>query len=84
MFEPVHGSAPDIAGKGIANPLASILTAGMLLDFLNEKTAAELINRAVAQVLAERKVRTPDLGGHATTRQVGDEVMRVMQARHGS
>ena len=80
MFEPVHGSAPDIAGKGIANPLASILTAGMMLDFLNEKTAASLINRAVAQVLAERKVRTPDMGGHATTRQVGDEVIRTIQA----
>jgi tartrate dehydrogenase/decarboxylase/D-malate dehydrogenase len=79
MFEPVHGSAPDIAGKGIANPLASILTAGMMLDFLNEKMAASLINRAVAQVLAERKVRTPDMGGHATTRQVGDEVIRTIQ-----
>ena len=80
MFEPVHGSAPDIAGKGIANPLASILTAGMMLDFLNERQAADLINRAVAQILAERKVRTPDMGGHATTRQVGDEVMRSIQA----
>ena len=79
MFEPVHGSAPDIAGKGIANPLASILTAGMMLDFLNEKAAASLINRAVAQVLAGRKVRTPDMGGHATTRQVGDEVIRTIQ-----
>jgi tartrate dehydrogenase/decarboxylase/D-malate dehydrogenase len=79
MFEPVHGSAPDIAGKRIANPLASLLTAGMMLDFLNEKTAASLINRAVAQVLAERKVRTPDMGGHATTRQVGDEVIRTIQ-----
>jgi tartrate dehydrogenase/decarboxylase/D-malate dehydrogenase len=83
MFEPVHGSAPDIAGKGIANPLASILTAGMMLDFLNERTAADLINRAVAQVVAERKVRTPDMGGHATTRQVGDEVMRAIQSLHG-
>jgi tartrate dehydrogenase/decarboxylase/D-malate dehydrogenase len=82
MFEPVHGSAPDIAGKGIANPLASILTAGMMLDFLNEKTAAGIVGRAVAQVLAERKVRTPDLGGHATTRQVGDEVIRVIQTLH--
>jgi tartrate dehydrogenase/decarboxylase/D-malate dehydrogenase len=82
MFEPVHGSAPDIAGKGIANPLASILSAGMMLDFLNEKTAAGIVGRAVAQVLAERKVRTPDLGGHATTRQVGGEVIRVIQTLH--
>jgi isocitrate/isopropylmalate dehydrogenase len=78
MFEPVHGSAPDIAGKGIANPLASILTAGMMLEFLNERQAASLVNRAVGQVLAERKVRTPDLEGHATTRQVGDEVIRTI------
>jgi tartrate dehydrogenase/decarboxylase / D-malate dehydrogenase len=83
MFEPVHGSAPDIAGKGIANPLASILTAGMMLDFLHERAAAGLINRAVAHVLAERKVRTPDMGGHATTRQVGDEVIRLIQSLHG-
>jgi tartrate dehydrogenase/decarboxylase / D-malate dehydrogenase len=83
MFEPVHGSAPDIAGKGIANPLASILTAGMMLDFLHERAATGLINRAVAHVLAERKVRTPDMGGHATTRQVGDEVIRVIQSLHG-
>jgi tartrate dehydrogenase/decarboxylase/D-malate dehydrogenase len=83
MFEPVHGSAPDIAGKGIANPLASILTAGMMLDFLNERAAAGLVNRAVAHVLAERKVRTPDMGGHATTRQVGEEVMRAIHALRG-
>jgi tartrate dehydrogenase/decarboxylase/D-malate dehydrogenase len=82
MFEPVHGSAPDIAGKGIANPLASILTAAMMLDFLNEKSDATLINRAVAHVLAEHKVRTPDMGGHATTRQVADEVIRAIQTLH--
>jgi len=79
MFEPVHGSAPDIAGKGIANPLAAILTAAMMLDFLNEKAAASLVNRAVAHVLAEHKVRTPDMGGTATTRQVGDEVIRAVR-----
>jgi tartrate dehydrogenase/decarboxylase/D-malate dehydrogenase len=79
MFEPVHGSAPDIAGKGIANPLAAILTAAMMLDFLNEKTAASLVNRAVAHVLAEHKMRTPDMGGTATTRQVGDEVIRAVR-----
>jgi tartrate dehydrogenase/decarboxylase/D-malate dehydrogenase len=84
MFEPVHGSAPDIAGKGIANPLASILTAAMMLDFLNEQVAATMINRAVAQVLAERKIRTPDMGGHATTRQVGDEVIRAIRTLHRS
>ena len=82
MFEPVHGSAPDIAGKGIANPLAAILTAAMMLDFLNEKLAASLVNRAVTRVLADRKVRTPDMGGTATTRQVTDEVIRVIQTLH--
>jgi tartrate dehydrogenase/decarboxylase / D-malate dehydrogenase len=82
MFEPVHGSAPDIAGKGIANPLAAILTAAMMLDFLNEKTAASLADRAVAHVLAEHKVRTPDMGGTATTRQVGDEVIRAVRMLH--
>src|SRR5262249_19152498 len=79
MFEPVHGSAPDIAGKGIANPLASILTAGMMLDFLNETAPASLVKRAVVQILAERTVRTPDMGGHASTRQVGDAVIRTIQ-----
>ncbi len=82
MFEPVHGSAPDLAGKGIANPLAAILTAAMMLDFLNEKTAASLVNRAVAHVLAEHKVRTPDMGGMATTRQVADEVIRAVRMFH--
>jgi tartrate dehydrogenase/decarboxylase/D-malate dehydrogenase len=82
MFEPVHGSAPDIAGKGIANPLAAILTAALMLDFLGEKPAAALVNRAVAQVLAERKIRTPDMGGTATTRQVGDAVIRAIRQLH--
>jgi tartrate dehydrogenase/decarboxylase/D-malate dehydrogenase len=79
MFEPVHGSAPDIAGKGIANPLASILTAGMMLEFLHEQGAASLVNQAVARVVGERRVRTPDMGGSATTRQVADEVIRVIR-----
>jgi len=70
MFEPVHGSAPDIAGKGIVNPIAAILTAGMMLKFLGAKRAAARINKAVATVLAEGKVRTPDLGGRSKTRDV--------------
>jgi len=79
MFEPVHGSAPDIAGQGIANPLASILTAAMMLEFLHEQPAASLVNRAVAQLLADRNVRTPDMGGGATTQQVTDEVIRIIR-----
>ncbi len=74
MFEPVHGSAPDIAGKGIANPLAAILSAGMLLDHLGMAASATALRRAVAEVLAEAKTRTPDLGGSATTGQVADAV----------
>jgi tartrate dehydrogenase/decarboxylase/D-malate dehydrogenase len=70
MFEPVHGSAPDIAGKGIVNPMAAILTAGMMLDFLGAKRSAARVQKAVAAVLAEGKVRTPDLGGGSKTKEV--------------
>ena len=70
MFEPVHGSAPDIAGKGIVNPMAAILTAAMMLDFLGARRAAARIGKAVASVLAEGKVRTPDLGGRSKTKEV--------------
>jgi tartrate dehydrogenase/decarboxylase/D-malate dehydrogenase len=75
MFEPVHGSAPDIAGRGIANPLAAILSAGMLLDHLNLPKAAAAVRQAVAAVLKAGRPRTPDLGGSATTAQVGDAVL---------
>ena len=67
MFEPVHGSAPDIAGRGIANPVATVLSMAMLLAHVGHEGAAERINRAVAAVLASEKVRTPDLGGTAGT-----------------
>jgi tartrate dehydrogenase/decarboxylase/D-malate dehydrogenase len=70
MFEPVHGSAPDIAGKGIVNPIAAILTAGMMLDFLGAKRAAERIHKGVATVLAKGTLRTPDLGGRSKTTEV--------------
>jgi tartrate dehydrogenase/decarboxylase/D-malate dehydrogenase len=70
MFEPVHGSAPDIAGKGVVNPIAAILTGGMMLDFLGAKRAAARIQKAVATVLAEGTVRTPDLGGRSKTKEV--------------
>jgi len=75
LFEPVHGSAPDIAGKGIANPLAAILSAAMMLEHLGLNTAAASIHRAVADLLRSGGPRTPDLGGHATTNQVGDAVV---------
>jgi tartrate dehydrogenase/decarboxylase/D-malate dehydrogenase len=74
MFEPVHGSAPDIAGQGIANPIAAILSAAMLLDHLEEPFAAERIRHAVEQTLLAGH-KTPDLGGKLTTKQMGDAVL---------
>ncbi|MFD9739979.1 tartrate dehydrogenase [Umezawaea sp. NPDC059074] len=67
MFEPVHGSAPDIAGRGIANPIGAVWTAAMMLDHLGHPEAAAEVEAAIATVLATTDVRTPDLGGTATT-----------------
>jgi tartrate dehydrogenase/decarboxylase/D-malate dehydrogenase len=78
MFEPVHGSAPDIAGKGIANPLAAILSSGMLLEFLGLAKSSEAIRKAVAAVLKAAKCRTPDLGGNATTTQMSEAVLAAL------
>src|SRR5262245_6117162 len=78
MFEPVHGSAPDIAGKGIANPLAAILSAGLLLDHLGAPPAAAAIRKAVAAVLKAGKPRTPDLGGNAKTVEMADAVLAAL------
>ena len=78
MFEPVHGSAPDIAGKGIVNPLATILSASMMLDHLELPAAASEVERAVAAVLAEGQIRTPDLGGSSTTQEVTDAVLEKL------
>ena len=75
MFEPVHGSAPDIAGKGVVNPLAAILTAGMMLEHLQITAAAQELEAAVAAVLAEGRVRTPDLGGSNRTEEVTNAVL---------
>jgi tartrate dehydrogenase/decarboxylase/D-malate dehydrogenase len=80
LFEPVHGSAPDIAGKGIANPLAAILSAAMMLSHLGLDAAARLVHRGVSELLQSHGPRTPDLGGTATTDQVGQGVLeRVTQ-----
>ncbi len=76
LFEPVHGSAPDIAGKGIANPIAAIRSAAMMLDFLGEHEAAKAIDAAVVENLADANIRTPDLGGTATTVEVGDDIAK--------
>ena len=76
-FGPVHGTAPDITGQGIANPMAAILAAAMMLRHLKAEGAAQAIERAVATVLSEGRPRTPDLGGNATTA----EVARAIAAR---
>jgi len=73
MFEPVHGSAPDIAGRGVANPIAAILSAAMMLDHLEMPAAAARIRRAVEQTLADG-CNTADLGGQLTTKQMGEAV----------
>jgi tartrate dehydrogenase/decarboxylase/D-malate dehydrogenase len=78
MFEPVHGSAPDIAGKGIANPLAAILSAGLLLEHLGLTQSAAGIRRAVAAVLKAGQPRTPDLGGKSTTVAVAEAVLAAL------
>lgn len=81
LFEPVHGSAPDIMGKGIANPLAAILSAGMMLEHLGDLVASESIRAAVAELLRNRGPRTPDLGGNAKTFDVGKHLVeRVREA----
>jgi len=67
LFEPVHGSAPDIAGRGIANPIAAIWSSALMMEHLGEPAAAEHIMSALKKVTAERRVRTPDLGGTNTT-----------------
>jgi tartrate dehydrogenase/decarboxylase/D-malate dehydrogenase len=78
MFEPVHGSAPDIAGKDVANPLAAILSAAMMLDHLGLQDAAKKIDAAVRRVLAEGRVRTPDLGGKHSTTEVVNAVSELI------
>jgi tartrate dehydrogenase/decarboxylase / D-malate dehydrogenase len=75
MFEPVHGSAPDIAGRGVANPLAQVLSGVMMLEFLGEAEAARLLDDAVRAVLSDGSALTPDLGGSGTTRTVTDALV---------
>jgi tartrate dehydrogenase/decarboxylase/D-malate dehydrogenase len=74
MFEPVHGSAPDIAGQGIANPIATLWSIQMMLDFLGEKEAGTALLEAVERV-TEQKIFTPDLGGSETTSSFTDRVL---------
>mgnify|MGYP001963626662 FL=1 len=80
MIESVHGAAFDIAGKGIANPLATISAVGLMLEHLGENESARRVESAVMRSLEERRVVTGDLGGHASTEEVGDEVVRLLSA----
>jgi len=79
VFEAVHGSAPDIAGKNLANPTALLQTAIMMLRYLGERTAADLIERAMIHTLAEKKVRTRDLGGNASTTEYTEAIVASMK-----
>lgn len=74
MFEPVHGSAPDIAGKGIANPIGQIWSGAMMLRHLGASEAADAIEKAISITLAKSKVRTPDIGGNASTQDMGEAI----------
>jgi 3-isopropylmalate dehydrogenase len=86
VFQPAHGTAPDIAGKGIANPIAAILSAGMMLEWLGSRNqnadlqrGGQLIERAVAHVLAEGKMLPVDQGGCASTQAVGEAIEAVVR-----
>jgi isocitrate dehydrogenase (NAD+) len=80
IFEAVHGSAPDIAGKGIANPTAILLAAAMMLDHVEQRDLAKRLRQAIDQVLNEDKVRTGDLGGKATTKEYAAALIRRVAA----
>ena len=80
MFEPIHGSAPDIAGKQLANPLATVWSAAQMLEFFGYQGWSDRLIGAIEQVLVEKKVLTPDLSGSAKTREVGEEIIRIVKA----
>jgi tartrate dehydrogenase len=79
MFEPIHGSAPDIAGQGIANPLASIWSISQMLDFLGEQEWADRVLAAIETLLVERRTLTPDLGGTAKTSEIGSAILAILE-----
>jgi methanogen homoisocitrate dehydrogenase len=80
LFEPVHGSAPDIAGKNIANPVAAVRSASMLLDYLGDSAGAEAIEDSVRRVI-KKGICTRDMGGNAGTREFGDALVRSIRPR---
>jgi isocitrate dehydrogenase (NAD+) len=79
IFEAVHGTAPDIAGKGIANPTAVMLAGVMLLEHIGERTAAEKLSTAIREAIASKEAVTPDLGGSATTRMFANAVLKRLR-----
>ncbi len=83
MFEPIHGSAPDIAGKGIANPLGTLWAIEMMLRQLDLDAQADLLMAGMCDVLEARKIRTPDIGGTATTSEMTDAMIAVMRKKAG-
>ena len=80
MFEPVHGSAPDIAGRGIANPIGQIWSGAMMLRHFGANEAADSVEQAIATILANAKVRTPDIGGNSSTQELGEAIARQVSA----
>jgi tartrate dehydrogenase/decarboxylase / D-malate dehydrogenase len=80
MFEPIHGSAPDIAGKGIANPLASVWSVSQMLDFFGYEKWGKIVLQAREEVMVDAIALTPDMGGTATTQEVGDQVVEKISA----
>ena len=81
MFEPVHGSAFELIGKSLVNPIATILAAAMMVEFLGQEEAGASIRRAVTENLREARVRTPDIGGTSSTVEVGDDILRRLSAQ---
>jgi tartrate dehydrogenase/decarboxylase/D-malate dehydrogenase len=81
MFEPIHGSAPDIAGKGIANPLAAIWSVSQMLDFLGYESYGKQVLNAIEELLIESRILTPDMGGTASTSEVADRIIDLIDTR---
>src|SRR6056297_236627 len=76
MFEPVHGSAPDLTGKGLANPIAMIWTVKLMLDFLGHEKQGSIVMKAIEKTLENKNALTPDLGGKGSTASLGDEICK--------
>ena len=81
LFQAIHGSAPDISGRGIANPLGTIWSVQLMLDHLGEKQAAAALMSAIETLVRDGRARTPDLGGRATTEEVTDALCDLIRAR---